>query len=149
LCSGQQPGSGLHRPSEFAVDPLQFELGRSPSDNPHTPGDLLVNGATACRVVEKNFPKLGVVEEEQFWREIDAMIKLQNSVIVSFSRFDLQTSLNNPRIATYFMPGGPIKDIFALRSPPEWETGGAKSIVVAGVVSRRFLLTNRALSAVT
>jgi serine/threonine protein kinase len=68
-----------------------------------------------------------------FFREIEALIKLEHPCVVPFFGYVLQTRTAGPKIATHFMPGVSLRDL--LESPPDWWDRTMKSIVVTGIVA--------------
>jgi hypothetical protein len=127
----QEPPSRSHLVSDFVADFSSFEIVRALSDNSRVPVEILVDRATGFQIAMKSFPLLSQNEEGIFWREVDALVRLEHRCIVPFFGFMLQVRLNGPRIATHFMQGGSLQSVLA--SPPSWWTGTAKSIVVAGI----------------
>jgi serine/threonine protein kinase len=87
------------------------------------------------QIAVKCFPKLSEhdhIQEEVFFREIEALARLDHRCIVPFFGYVLQAPKSGPKLATHFMPGGSLHDV--LESNPLWFTGTAKSIVAAGIV---------------
>jgi serine/threonine protein kinase len=110
-----------------------FELVGGLSDNAHVPVDLFAHRADSWQIALKSFPELSLDEEEIFWREVHALVRLDHPCIIPFFGFVLQIPPRGPRIATHFIAGGSLKEVL-VSQPAPW-TGTAKSIVVAGIVA--------------
>jgi serine/threonine protein kinase len=95
--------------------------------------DLYQNPTIGIRIVVKYFAALYSDQEQQFFREIDALIALDHLCIVPFFGYTLQTDISGPKIAACFMSGGSLREVLACR--PSWWTGTAKSIAVKGIVA--------------
>jgi serine/threonine protein kinase len=118
--------------SELVVDLRQFALVRVINEDSRCPVEIHQNRVNGIQIAVKCFPRLNHVQEETFFREIEALARLSHRCIVPFFGYVLQVHQSGPKLATHFMPGGALSDILEL-SPSRF-TGTAKSIVATGIV---------------
>jgi serine/threonine protein kinase len=121
--------------SELVVDLSGFVLVRVINKDSQCRVEIRRNRVNGNQIAVKCFPKPSEhdhIQEEIFFREIEALARLDHRCIVPFFGYVLQAPKSGPKLATHFMPGGSLHDVF--ESNPLWFTGTAKSIVAAGIV---------------
>jgi serine/threonine protein kinase len=118
--------------SEWVVDLSSFDLVRTVTSGSQFATEIRRDSSTGVEIAVKCFPQLDASNEQVFFQEIEALVRLDHPCIVPFFGYVPQTQTTGPKIAIHFMSGGSLSDL--LESRPNWWDGTAKSIVVAGIV---------------
>jgi hypothetical protein len=119
--------------SQWVVDLRSFDLVRTVKSGSQIATEIRRHRSTGVEIEVKCFPQMDGSNEQVFFREIEALVRLNHPCIVPFFGYVLKTRIAGPMIATYFMSGGSLRDL--LKSPPDWWDGTTKSIIVTGIVA--------------
>jgi serine/threonine protein kinase len=119
-------------PSRWVVDLQPFDRVRTVKSGPLFSTEIYRDRSTEVEIAVKCFRQLDQSSEHVFFREVEALVRLDHPCVVPFFGYVLQTPESGAKIATHFMFGGSLGDVLESR-PSRWD-GTAKSIVVAGIV---------------